>query len=519
MYLGLKCPVKACRNRNLQWLNMLFKHIICTLLFASLSAYAVPADFPFEIEADHIKITDKQHDLYASGNVIITYKNYTIYSDTAHYNKSTATIICHQDVTVTDTDNNSIKADKLLLNIKNNQILLSNSTIKTKHNQYIEAQGVSISEDVVHLTQCSFTTCSSTVPTWKLHSESIEIQRDTQSLQANNNSFLLLGTPVFFLPKYYQSITKSSINNQIKPEFGANQIDAVYFKASYGYLLSKDVSGKVGLGLSQNRGFKYGASHYYAPSKHHTFTLNTYQVSKTGFEGGLRYLWTKSDTDRDVDTLFSTLFSQSEPSNWDAYFSADYLFDRMIYNELYHSLPELKLGIYTRTFYFGSSFRGHLGTGYFVDRYAKQSRHQAYASFENPLYASQPLSINNTLNLNTNMYNSTESWTRLYTTLSFLFPLYITNNTLSYTTFLHQNGRSPFIFDTINQIVDDEISALSTISLSPLILSINTNYQVNKKSFRNLSYSIGWAFQCWQANVSIDTIWNEISFGVSLPSF
>jgi lipopolysaccharide assembly outer membrane protein LptD (OstA) len=497
----------------------MLKRSIFLLFFTPFILLANSPSLPFEIEADHIKITDKQQELYASGNVILIYKNYTIHADYAQYNKAADTIICQNHVTITDTNNNVLTTDRMSLNTKNNMATFSNSLIKTNKNQYIKAQKVSISENTINLTQCSFTTCSSTVPTWKLHSESIVIQRDSSTVKAKNNSFLLFGTPIFFLPEYYQSITKASIHNQIQPEFGVNQIDATYFNIYYGYLLSPDISGKIGLGLSKNRGFKYGASHYYAPSKNHTFTLNTYNISKTGFEGGLRYLWTKNDKDKNVDTLFSTLFSQSEASNWNTYFSADYLFDRISYNELYHSLPELKLGFNTRKFYFGSSFKGYIGTGYFVDRDANLARHQVYINFDNTLYKSVPLSIKNSLNINTNLYHNRSSWVRIYDTLSFLFPLYLTDNTLSYTTFLHQNGRSPFVFDTINQIVDDEISATSTISLHPLILSVSTNYQLNKQSFRNLNYTVGWAFQCWQANLSVDTVWNEILFGFSLPSF
>ena len=63
---------------------------------------------------------------------------------------------------------------------------------------------------------------------------------------------------------------------------------------------------------------------------------------------------------------------------------------------------------------------------------------------------------------------------------------------------MYENGESPFVFDSINQLNQDEIGFISSIHLLPIIFSIEGDYQLNDKSFRNLKYIFNWVFQCWQ---------------------
>ena len=83
---------------------------------------------------------------------------------------------------------------------------------------------------------------------------------------------------------------------------------------------------------------------------------------------------------------------------------------------------------------------------------------------------------------------------------------------------IHDQGGSPFVFDSINEINQDEIALLSTIKFHPIILNFNADYQLEEKSFRNLIYSLSYVFQCWQVDINVNTVWEEISFGISVPS-
>ncbi|MGA0242478.1 MAG: hypothetical protein ACO3K7_05760, partial [Candidatus Marinamargulisbacteria bacterium] len=84
---------------------------------------------------------------------------------------------------------------------------------------------------------------------------------------------------------------------------------------------------------------------------------------------------------------------------------------------------------------------------------------------------------------------------------------------------LYKKNMSPFIFDTINQITQDEIGWVLSMALNPWLLDVTIDYEIRTKTLRNLNYTLGWMFQCWQFNTSINTVWEEIRFGVSVPIY
>ena len=79
------------------------------------------------------------------------------------------------------------------------------------------------------------------------------------------------------------------------------------------------------------------------------------------------------------------------------------------------------------------------------------------------------------------------------------------------------NGASPFIFDTLDQITDDEISLISSLEIYPFTFGVDMDYMINESEFRNLKYSIGYIIHCWELIFNVDQKWNEFSFGVSIP--
>ena len=45
------------------------------------------------------------------------------------------------------------------------------------------------------------------------------------------------------------------------------------------------------------------------------------------------------------------------------------------------------------------------------------------------------------------------------------------------------------------------------------------DYEIEKETFRNLIYSIKWVSQCWEVSINVNSIWEEVSIGVSIPNF
>ena len=157
--------------------------------------------------------------------------------------------------------------------------------------------------------------------------------------------------------------------------------------------------------------------------------------------------------------------------------------------------------------------------GYYEDRVTKDNRYQLTQNYEKELFNyKETFKINNGFKLNTIYYTKNDlSWNRLINYLSVSFPILNTQSKITYSKLVHVNGNSPFVFDSINEVTEDELGIITNINLLPIILNIEGNYQLQSESFRSLKYTLSWVFQCWQIDFSVDTIWDEINLGVSIP--
>ncbi|MEK9727846.1 MAG: LptA/OstA family protein [Candidatus Margulisiibacteriota bacterium] len=499
---------------------MQFSHRLGIILCWLMISIGLQANLPFEIEADHIKLKNKQQELYASGNVIIKYKKYAIYSDETIFLRNKNKLLFNNSTKIIDDKNNELTAKSIQINLDNEVGYIEKGYIKTNRKIFINAKNIQLTNDKIIIFNCTITSCTAKTPEWYLESEKLEIGRQNNLINAEKNTIYFYNIPIFFIPSFSQSIYDDDVNNRPTPEFGYNQIDKTFANVYIGYSLTEDISGKVGIGTSTGRGVRYGTTHIYTPQKNHTFTLKTYNVKKTGFEGGLQYQWLNKQNTENFDAIFSTLFIPTENSQVETVLSVEYMYDNASYNELYNALPEVKFEINNLSIYWNYLTRSTVMGGYYRDRVNSGNRYQGYINLEKEfLNINDAITLNQGFNLNLIKYdNNKQNWNRFINYLSIGFPLIFTKNTIKYSSMLYDNGGSPFVFDSINEINQDELSLISTIQFQPIILNFNADYQINDKSFRNLIYSISWVFQCWQIDLNVNTVWEEVSMGVSVPS-
>ncbi len=489
------------------------------IFFIALLTNPVLSKLPFEIEADNIKLENKNQELYASGDVIIRYKNYTFQSNKAIYLKQKRSLQFQEKVKLKDQNNNLLLADNIEINLESEVGLISNGYIKTTRDYHINAKKIYLKKDHIELLDCQITTCTAKKPEWYFKSDQLNIEKETSLMNSSNNVIYFYNFPIFYIPSFSQSFSNEEITNRPTPEFGYNQIDFTYGNIYLGYVLSSNISGKIGVGASEKRGFRYGLSHIYTPNQNQSLTLKSFHIEKTGFEGGLSYQWTNSETDS-LEPIIAALFIPSENKKINLSFFADYTYDNIYFNELFHAIPSFRMNADNINFYFDSTLSGSISSGYYQDRTNKGNRHQLLVNLGQPVYKlSETSRIETQFLLKDNYYQQNKmEWRRLLNSTSFKFDILNTKNRLTYTKLLTKAGKSPFIFDTINEITDDEISTLSEINLKPLILAIESNYQINLKTFRNFKYSAHWVFQCWQIDLDVNTVWQEISLGISIPN-
>ncbi len=472
---------------------------------------------PFDLEADYINISNDDSFIEAKGNVEVQYKGYSVQANQLYYSKNDGLLEFRDGVQLRDAQNNMLYSTSLLLNLNNDSTIIENGILKTYHQYYVAAEKIQLLPLSYVFSELTFTTCSNQHPHYHLHSSSLSYYRQTNALNINDSRLFFYGIPIFYFPQFSYNIQRDD-QQQATPKIGYNLIDGTYGTLNFGYFLSEKSSGMYGIGISTNRGFRYGATHRYLPLPNHILEVSAYDVAETGFEGGLSYEWAYLIKKQSQD-LISEYLSNSLEEDSMVLFQAHYLYDRIIYNELYHSHPELKLSYLRAPFFYDTLLDAELGGGYFEDRFAKDTRYMSKVMISKKIIQfSESSSLNSLSGFQAQVYASNVNWTRFYNQLSVTFSLFGFNTELSYLKLFVNDGYSPFIFDTLNEITDDEVSLITSVLLGRIDIELNLDYKINEASFRNLNYTIGWIVHCWQLNVHLDQRWNEISFGISIPN-
>ena len=329
-------------------------------------------NLPFEIEADHIKFTNKDKDFFATGNVVVNYKTYTIYSEETTFNQEEYTLTFNNGAKIVDKEDNELSAKTIVLNLNTDVGFIEHGQIKTNKNIFIEAKNINLSKKSIELINCSLTSCTSKRPEWYFNSSHVNINRKNNLINTKQSTLYFYGLPIFYIPSFAQSVYEEEVTNRPTPEFGYNQIDKTYLNIYLGYLITNEIAGKAGVGISTERGFRYGATHIYTINKNNTLEFKTYNVEKTGFEGGAKYQWIKKHTKTDTDPLISSLLmTTNDTTGLKSELTIQYMYDNAYYNELYNALPEFRYGISNIQSFWNVKSNVSISTGYYEDRFTK----------------------------------------------------------------------------------------------------------------------------------------------------
>ncbi|MGC6367274.1 MAG: hypothetical protein ACON35_04665 [Candidatus Marinamargulisbacteria bacterium] len=491
------------------------------LFFIGLISSSLFANYPFEIEADKVNFQNTTQELNATGNIILNYKEYTITGEKMHYSKQTNQLYLNENVKIADNKNNVLHANKIKFNLNDDIGTISNGELKSNRNIKVTGKRIKLKQSEIQFFECTITTCKSRSPEWYILSKKLTVNKESSLIDANDNIFYFYNVPIFILPNFAQSLSNEEYANKPSTELGYNPIDHTFINLHYGYIISPLISGKAGIGVSQKRGFRYGAYHTLALQPNKSISLHTYDVEKTGFEGGVRYQQTNTLTSDNINLLNNLFFTSMEKELPTSKLTIEYMFDKIAFNELYHAIPEASFKLRNLRGPLKNLISGSILYGYYRDRINLGNKYRFDLQAKQNLFTfKQKTKLSNSVEFKFNHYdNNQKKWERFYNTLEFDFPILTTTHQLSFTKMLTQKGQSPFIFDTINEITNDEISLLTAIPLDPLTFSVNANYEINKETFRNFIYSVKLTLECWALSMNVNTVWNEVSFDVSIPNF
>lgn len=461
--------------------------------------------------------SDDKTKLLASGNVHVRYKDYQIRSNHLTYDKHTDQLIVTDDIYLEDLVGNHVQATQLTLNLGDGVGNISSANIQTVNGHYVRADTVDFSGQKAELHTVRLSTCDLESPHYYFQSDYMRTNR--AAVVTKGTQLFFYGVPIFYIPSFSGSVHEESPQS-MSPKFGSNLMDGIYAQLNVPYLFNDASNGYVGIGFSEKRGWKYGGQHDINLSNNHRLSLIAFDIQKTGFAGGASYQWRHTPPLDGRSALAQSLFSNSAnvSANIDVVSQLDYIIDRVHYNELYHSLPELTLSIQKASGLLNATWNGLVGQGYFEDRVHSGKRFQLNADVSNQLVSFSNVSFFNQFNANYTTYDAALYWHRLYNTLRASFGGTAIKNEISYTKVILNKGASPFAFDRINQIEDDELGVMFSAEFSPFNVSVAANYELYNARIRTLKYTVGYLMHCWILNVTVDPVWNDVSFSIDIPS-
>ena len=176
------------------------------------------AGLPFEVEADHFKLVNKGEVFYASGNVVIAYKQYSLKSNDLQYSRKNNELKLIGDVSIYDRQNNHLMADSLRLFLDSEEGEILNGHIKTNKDYIIQSNRIVLKSDVIELKECSITTCQSLSPEWYFKSQFLSVNQRNNFINADQNTLYFYGLPVFYIPSFSQSVSDATISKIGQPQ-------------------------------------------------------------------------------------------------------------------------------------------------------------------------------------------------------------------------------------------------------------------------------------------------------------
>lgn len=493
----------------------LYGAILACLIGSPVLAFDIQ-NLPFSLNADTVSYDKNRSHLSATGNVVMRYDAYTVFSDRFEYINDKNIIEFNDNVKITK-DQQSIYADTFHYDITSKKG--SATQISTRVNG-ANLTGERIDTELGKSTiyNSEFSTCNDHRSDYTIKSKKLTIYPDSANLIAEQNTLYLLDVPLLHFSKIIHRLNNQRQNATLSPipDVGYNQIDNTFIHFNFPYVYSPKSVGALVLGSSVERGLLYGIRNQYALSPDKWIDSSVYSIHKTGFSGGASFYWDFLANTQE-DSIFSNLFKlESDRSEIESMFESHYLEDVIINNQLVSIKPELAIQVDQIRLPYELTLNSRVSGGYYSDSQASNTRYGLDLS----LTRSQPINSFSTFDMSLTdqvfWYLNHENWNRLYMTVGPQFKWKQLDLSIFYTKFITKNGGSPFLFDSNYILNNDEIGLKVSTVIGQYLLSHETNYNLISHHYRVSKTGIGLNQSCWNCQLNYDSVRQNIYLSISL---
>lgn len=501
--------------RNIRHLCLL----ICIITSLQIHALDKPQ---ITLEGNVIDYDHVSKNILASGNIVLTYKNYTIHAENLDYRMLEKTIQFPGTSTVI-RGNTELKTENFNYDFKTYRGQAENiEGHVSKLN--IRGKKALFSPENIELLDTTVSTCGChDTPRYDLTAHSLYIYPQLGLFAAFDN---WLTTTLLPFPLWIPTYIYGSRNAAIIPipSIGTNKQEGLFIKQQFGYFLNPLSNGSTDIGASQRLGFSIGMRHNQALDPENSLTASIHYTQGNNFDGGLTYhrnfLKTKAITPTENEDFLSN-FTQSFPS-LAGHFSAQATFKEIINDSLVSKAPYLSLEIEKfrlpnsdLDFHYSLN-AGHLREVTLTQNILEDSQYNLNFGLSHTQTLSTYWNLTKALNYYGYWYDHHEPWQRLAAEFTLTSQKTFLNPILIYRKLLASQSQSPFTFQSNYEFLSDEVGFNLSHRMGLTEFAIHEDYILETHRPRTLDFTVLFHLSCFKLSLSWRAVQERAQLGVEL---
>lgn len=234
--------------------------LLIILIFCSVSFSKEAVN----LEADKI-FTSDNNTLIATGNVLLTYENMILNSDSLTYHKEENVVEAIGNVVYQDEEN-YISADYVMINIYTKSGYIKNgSGFYSPYYHFFAEEMEKKGENSFILKNAKMTTCEGEKPDWYFSTRDAKIDYG-EYFSTKGATFNIKNVPAFYIPYFIWPIKNKRESGFLIPDIGYKTDFGMFFTPKYFIDLGVDKDATVGANIFTNKGVMLNSEFRYAKS-------------------------------------------------------------------------------------------------------------------------------------------------------------------------------------------------------------------------------------------------------------
>lgn len=496
---------------------------LCLLICLATSLQTHAVDKPqITLEGNVIDYDHVSKNILASGNIVLTYKNYTIHAENLDYRMLEKTIR-FPGISTVNRGNTELKTENFNYDFKTYTGQAENiDGHVSKLN--IKGKKAIFTPENIQLLDTTVSTCGcNATPRYDLTAHRLYIYPQIGLFAAFDN---WLTTTILPFPLWIPTYIYGSRNAAIIPipSIGTNKQEGLFIKQQFGYFLNPLSNGSTGIGASQKLGFYIGVNHNQTLDSENSFTTNLQYTQGNNFDGGLTYrrnfLKTKAVIPTENEDFLNN-FTQNTLS-LSGHFTAQATFKEIIANSFVTKAPYFSLEIdkhklnQSNIDFFYSIHAGHIREMTLTRNIIEDAQYNINFGFSHTQNLSTDWRLTKTLDYYGYWYNQYKPWQRFASEFKLSNQNLFLNPVFIYRKLLAGQGESPFSFQGNFQFLSDELGFNLSHKIGFTEFSIHEDYVLKTKRPRTLDYTVLFHLNCFKLSLSWRSVLEQAQLGVEL---